>query len=173
VQRCASARSRGLISDHAPHDEATPAGARKRIARSGSLLWFPPLSALSDCHSGRAQASAPRQTRVRFRKTFPKKFPPHIFRRMSFDLVHSERLKAHGSWHRDPVSLVGRPPRTLCRDRRRVRRTFASNKLNKKRTALSGAVEKSKERKQFCAFSARRRFHTAWTHSGLDALIRK
>ena len=45
------------------------------------------------------------------------------------------------------------------------RRTFVSNKLNKKRRSLSGAVEKRKERKQFCTFSARRRFHTACTGS--------
>jgi hypothetical protein len=45
-------------------------------------------------------------------------------------------------------------------------RTFVSNELNKKRIALSGAVKKSKERKQFCAFSARQRFHTGWTHRG-------
>jgi hypothetical protein len=34
--------------------------------------------------------------------------------------------------------------------------------LNKKRTALAVTVERRKERKQFCAFSARARFHTAW-----------
>jgi hypothetical protein len=40
------------------------------------------------------------------------------------------------------------------------RRTFVSIALNKKRTALAGTVERRKERKQFCAFSARARFHT-------------
>jgi hypothetical protein len=30
--------------------------------------------------------------------------------------------------------------------------------------ALSVTVEGRKERKQFCAFSARPRFHTGWTH---------
>jgi hypothetical protein len=34
--------------------------------------------------------------------------------------------------------------------------------LNKKRTALAVVVEGGKGRKQFCAFSARARFHTAW-----------
>src|SRR4051794_21025982 len=32
--------------------------------------------------------------------------------------------------------------------------------------ALSVTVEGRKERKQFCAFSARPRFHTAWTRTG-------
>jgi putative tryptophan/tyrosine transport system substrate-binding protein len=38
--------------------------------------------------------------------------------------------------------------------------------LNKKRTALAGTIERRKERKQFCGFSARARFHTAWTQLG-------
>ena len=42
------------------------------------------------------------------------------------------------------------------------RRMFFSMTLNKKRTTLAGAVKRRKERKQFCAFSARGRFHTAW-----------
>jgi hypothetical protein len=46
------------------------------------------------------------------------------------------------------------------------RRTFVSITLNKKRTALAGTVERRKERKQFCAFSARARFHTAWVKTG-------
>src|SRR5712691_9640917 len=44
------------------------------------------------------------------------------------------------------------------------RRKFVSITLNKKRTALAVTVERRKERKQFCAVSARARFHTAWTH---------
>jgi hypothetical protein len=40
--------------------------------------------------------------------------------------------------------------------------------LNKKRTTLAGAIKRRKERKQFCAFSARGRFHTAWVKSGPD-----
>jgi len=48
-----------------------------------------------------------------------------------------------------------------------ARRKFVSITLNNKRTALAVAVERRKERKQFCAFSARARFHTAWTLSGL------
>jgi hypothetical protein len=43
---------------------------------------------------------------------------------------------------------------------------FVSIRLNKKRTALSLTVERSKERKQFCAFIARPRFHTAWVARG-------
>jgi hypothetical protein len=42
-----------------------------------------------------------------------------------------------------------------------ARRTFVSITLNRKRTALAVAVEGGKGRKQFCAFSARARFHTA------------
>jgi hypothetical protein len=41
-------------------------------------------------------------------------------------------------------------------------RTFVSTASNKKRTALAGTLKRRKERKQFCAFSARERFHTAW-----------
>src|SRR5260370_1973183 len=48
-----------------------------------------------------------------------------------------------------------------------ARRKFVSITLNKKRTALAVTVERRKERKQFCAFSARARFHTAWVISGL------
>jgi hypothetical protein len=39
-----------------------------------------------------------------------------------------------------------------------ARRNFLSITLNKKRTALAVTVERRKERKQFCAFSARARF---------------
>jgi hypothetical protein len=38
--------------------------------------------------------------------------------------------------------------------------------LNRKRTALAVTVERRKGRKQFCAFSARARFHTAWVKNG-------
>src|SRR5438477_12561745 len=47
-----------------------------------------------------------------------------------------------------------------------ARRKFVSITLNKKRTALAVTVERGKERKQFCAFSARARFHTAWVRIG-------
>jgi len=56
------------------------------------------------------------------------------------------------------------------------RRTFVSITLNKKRTTLAGAVKRRKERKQFCAFSARGRFHTAWnagTHNHRRVLMKK
>src|SRR6266849_10627282 len=49
-------------------------------------------------------------------------------------------------------------------------RKFVSTTSNNKRTVLAVAVERRKERKQFCAFSARARFHTAWTHLGLSRL---
>src|SRR5712691_8484886 len=42
------------------------------------------------------------------------------------------------------------------------RRKFVSITLNKKRTALAVTIERRKQRKQFCAFSARARLHTAW-----------
>ena len=45
-----------------------------------------------------------------------------------------------------------------------ARREFVSITLNKKRTALAVVVEGGKGRKQFCAFSARARFHTAWVN---------
>src|SRR3979409_1289851 len=41
-------------------------------------------------------------------------------------------------------------------------RTFVSNTLNKKRTALAGVAERREERTQFCSLSARARFHIAW-----------
>src|SRR5665213_2687482 len=49
------------------------------------------------------------------------------------------------------------------------RRTFVSITLNMKRTALADAIERRKERKQFCSFSARTRFHTAWVKNGLGS----
>src|SRR5882724_1324487 len=49
------------------------------------------------------------------------------------------------------------------------RRTFVSTTSNKKRTALAGTIERRKERKQFCAFSACARFHTAWVIFGLGS----
>src|ERR1039458_8443226 len=38
--------------------------------------------------------------------------------------------------------------------------------MNKKRIALAITIERRKERKQFCAFSAHARFHTAWVKLG-------
>jgi hypothetical protein len=46
-----------------------------------------------------------------------------------------------------------------------ARRKFVSITMNRKRTALAVAVERGKGRKQFCAFSARARFHTGWTQT--------
>src|ERR1700681_4630115 len=43
-----------------------------------------------------------------------------------------------------------------------ARRNFVSITLNGKRTALAVTVKGGQGRKQFCAFSARARFHTAW-----------
>src|SRR3977135_604294 len=53
-----------------------------------------------------------------------------------------------------------------------ARREFVSITLNKKRTALAVVVEGGKGRKQFCAFSARARFHTAWVISAVLTLRR-
>src|SRR5258708_14697319 len=47
-----------------------------------------------------------------------------------------------------------------------ARRNFVSITLNRKRTALAVAVERGKGRKQFCAFSPRACFHTAWVKTG-------
>ena len=43
-----------------------------------------------------------------------------------------------------------------------ARRNFVSITSNRKRAALAVTVELREGRKQFCAFSARARFHTAW-----------
>src|SRR6266446_4488165 len=43
-----------------------------------------------------------------------------------------------------------------------ARRNFVSITLNRKTTALAVTVEGGQGSKQFCAFSARARFHTAW-----------
>src|SRR3982074_989239 len=50
-----------------------------------------------------------------------------------------------------------------------ARREFVSITLNKKRTALAVVVEGGKGRRQFCAFSARARFHAAWVIFRLGA----
>ena len=42
--------------------------------------------------------------------------------------------------------------------------------MNKKRIALAITIERRKERKQFCAFSAHARFHTAWVIFGSRAV---
>jgi len=47
-----------------------------------------------------------------------------------------------------------------------ARRKFVSITRNNKRTTLAVTVERRKERRQFCAFSARACFHTAWTQGG-------
>jgi hypothetical protein len=58
----------------------------------------------------------------------------------------------------------------LCKnfDVELARRKFVSIALNKKRSDLPVTVGRRKERKQFCAFSARARFHTAWVKNGSD-----
>src|ERR1700730_4298316 len=62
-----------------------------------------------------------------------------------------------------PLRHVGKVPR-LCKnsDVELARRKFVSIALNKKRRQLPVTVGRRKERKQFCAFTARARFHTAW-----------
>src|ERR1700720_1073945 len=57
---------------------------------------------------------------------------------------------------------------SLCEnsDVQLARGKFVSITLNNKRTARAATVEGRKERKQFCAFSARARFHTTWVISG-------
>src|SRR5258706_8226845 len=62
----------------------------------------------------------------------------------------------------------GRCGSRLCEnsDVELARRKFVSITLNNKRTALAVTVERRKERTQFCAFSARARFHTAWVKTG-------
>jgi hypothetical protein len=48
-----------------------------------------------------------------------------------------------------------------------ARRNIVSVAFNRKRTLLSITVEWRQDRKQFCALSARARFHTAWVNTGL------
>ena len=62
-----------------------------------------------------------------------------------------------------PIMSVDDPGCGENSDVELARRKFVSITLNKKRTALAVTVERRKERKQFCAFCARARFHTAWT----------
>jgi hypothetical protein len=60
--------------------------------------------------------------------------------------------------------LLAGLPAHLCEnsDAELASRNSVSITLNRKRTALAVTVEGGQERKQFCAFSARARFHTAW-----------
>src|SRR5258707_7989395 len=77
------------------------------------------------------------------------------------------RFQGQSGKHLLTLSFSGFRPR-LCEnsDVELARRKFVSITLNKKRTALAVTVERRKERKQFCAFSARARFHTAWVKTG-------
>ena len=65
----------------------------------------------------------------------------------------------------EPRSVKG-PACVKTPDVELARITFVSITLNRKRTALAVAVERGKGRKQFCAFSARARFHTGWVKTG-------
>jgi hypothetical protein len=69
----------------------------------------------------------------------------------------------------EPASLNVSDGSRLCENSNveLARRKFVSITLNKKRAALPAAVERRKERKQFCAFSALARFHTAWVNSAI------
>jgi hypothetical protein len=73
-----------------------------------------------------------------------------------------------------PIKADVRSGSSLCEnsDVELARRKFVSITLNNKRTALAVTVERRKERKQFCAFSARARFHTAWVKSDGSAVGR-
>jgi len=75
--------------------------------------------------------------------------------------------RATGSACQPQTSAFTQPVR-LCEnsDVELARRKFVSITLNNKRTALAVTVERRKERTQFCAFSARARFHTAWVKTG-------
>src|SRR5216684_9354998 len=72
-------------------------------------------------------------------------------------------------WGKADLNLKRRHVRVgsrLCEnsDVELARRKFVSITSNNKRTALAVTVERRKERKQFCAFSARARFHTPWVN---------
>src|SRR5258707_5857520 len=77
------------------------------------------------------------------------------------------RFQGQSGKHLLTLSFSGFRPR-LCEnsDVELARRKFVSITWNKKRAALAVTVERRKERKQFCAFSARARFHTAWVKNG-------
>jgi hypothetical protein len=78
------------------------------------------------------------------------------------------KVRAAHSFSTAALSLHFRFGSRLCEnsDVELARRKFVSITLNRKRMALAVAVEGGQGRKQFCAFSARARFHTAWTRSG-------
>src|SRR5260221_8993202 len=82
------------------------------------------------------------------------------------------RFQGQSGKHLLTLSFSGFRPR-LCEnsDVELARRKFVSIRLNKKRTALTVTVGGRRERKQFCAFSAHARFHTAWTLNGHRAGI--
>jgi hypothetical protein len=72
-----------------------------------------------------------------------------------------------------PTSRKRRDGPRLCEnsDVELTRRNFVSIRLNRKRPALAVPSKGGQGRKQFCAFSARARFHTAWTHNRHSAII--
>jgi hypothetical protein len=61
-----------------------------------------------------------------------------------------------------------RPGSRLCENSNFefARRNIVSIAFNRKRTLLPITVEWRQDRKQFCALSARARFHTAWVKNG-------
>ena len=72
--------------------------------------------------------------------------------------------------HNQPQTIIRPDVRSgsrLCEnsDVGLARRKPVSIAMNKKRIALAITIERRKERKQFCAFSAHARFHTAWVKS--------
>src|SRR5947207_14593920 len=73
-------------------------------------------------------------------------------------------MRASHARSQKPLACAVRWGSRLCEnsDVGLARRKSVSITLNKKRTALAVTVERRKERIQFCAFSARARFHTAW-----------
>ncbi len=100
-----------------------------------------------------------------------------LIRRLSFYRYNKRALATPKEFVRaNGNSALGQKPtctnvrfwRRLCEnsDVELARRKFVSITLNNKRTALAVTVERRKERKQFCAFSAGARFHTAWAQSG-------
>jgi hypothetical protein len=93
----------------------------------------------------------------------------HI-RLLSNDLVAAtiaDPGKDRSSTHYDP-SLEVRIGSRLCENSNAelARRNIVSIAFNRKRTLLAITVEWGQDRKQFCALSARARFHTAWVKNG-------
>src|SRR5258705_865375 len=131
---------------------------RRAVARYAGLTGSPDESGVKRREKGLAKAGNARVRRGLIQ--------------LAWRFLRFQKESALGQWYRAmPEGATGKRTTTMIvalarKDAELARRKFVSITLNKKRTALAVTVERRKERKQFCAFSARARFHTAWTHTG-------